>query len=288
MKKQEPLYGDVTWGAGGTTSDLTLDLCKTLTHDVGMVANMHLTCTNMDESKITIALDGAKEASIRNIVALRGDPPHGQEWKATEGGFQCALDLVKHIREHYGDYFSISVAGYPEGHPNAITEVKDESTLTDDEKTRLVRNEDGVFVSTDAAYKEELAYLKKKVDAGANFIITQMFFDAPLFLKFVKDCRDVGINVPIMPGIMLIQSYGGFKRMTKLCKSRVPQDVVDALEAIKDDADKVKEFGKDFGYKVCKHLVDAGHMGLHLYTLNQDTVCNGVLEKLGLLKPVEE
>merc|ERR1711957_459008 len=132
-----------TWGAGGSTAELTMDLARYL-HNTGHVANMHLTCTwvakNGDPvAGVQDALQEALDGGIRNIVALRGDPPHGEdEWKATEGGFTCALDLVKYIRKHFGTSFCVSVAGYPEGHPNAISEIKDDEQeqLTESEKTR--------------------------------------------------------------------------------------------------------------------------------------------------------
>ena len=116
LKPLNPIFADFTWGAGGSTSDLTLELCRHIKSESKLNPNMHLTCTNMDASKITEALEGCKESGITNIVALRGDPPAGQEaWTVTEGGFSCALDLVKHIRAEHGDYFCLSVAGYPEG-----------------------------------------------------------------------------------------------------------------------------------------------------------------------------
>jgi len=247
------VYADVTWGAGGVTNDLTLDLCIKMKTEYGMEPNMHLTCTNMPEDMIGKALEGCKAADIRNIVALRGDPPKGaEEWKASQGGFSCALDLVKHMRKAYGDYFFISVAGYPEGHPNAITKVVEGQVLSEGEKGRLVSRPDGDWVCTDAAYAGELAYLKSKVDAGADMIITQMFFEAAVFLQFVKDCRAAGIHVPIQPGIMLVQSYPGFVRMIDLCKSRVPQALKDSLEAVKDSDADVKRVGLELGLKMCR------------------------------------
>jgi len=285
MAKQDPMYSDVTWGAGGSTSDLTVELCKKMQHRYNMIANMHLTCTNMEVSKIDEALAVCKEYGINNIVALRGDPPAGQDkWEATDSNFACGLDLVRYIRDKYGDYFGISVAGYPEGHPNVLHEVKDKSTLSASELTRLVENADGMFVCNDADYEKEMAYLKEKVDAGADFIITQMFFDVDVFFKFCDDCKERGIMCPVMPGIMLIQAYGGFKRMTSLCKSRVPQNVVDAMEAVKDSSDDVKAYGTKFGVEVCQALIAKGHKGLHLYTLNQDKVTFGVMEQLGIKK----
>lgn len=287
MVKQGPLYADVTWGAGGSTSELTMDLAIAM-KEAGFEPNMHLTCTNMPLEKLHGALAGAKKAGIDNIVALRGDPPKGQEaWTATEGGFTCALDLVEFIRKEHGDHFCISVGGYPEGHTNVIKKVEEGRVLTESERTRLVVQDDGEYVCSDEDYGKELAYLKKKVDAGADFIITQMFFDVEVFIKFVKDCRAVGITVPIMPGVMLIQNYGGFKRMTAFCKSRVPQAIKDAVEAAKDSDAKVKEVGIAIGADMCRKLIAAGFLGLHLYTLNLEKVSYGVLRELGVLKDVE-
>lgn len=202
---QAPLYVDVTWGAGGATSELTMEICAKLKRDLGLVVNMHLTCTNMPEELVGKALAAARREGIRNIVALRGDPPKGQEqWKAAEGGFACALDLVRHIRKEHGDHFCLSVAGYPEGHPNVIKKVGagGVASLSAAEQARVVTLEDGPHVCHDADYAAEIAYLKSKVDAGADVILTQMFFDVEVFVQFVADCRAAGIACPILPGIM--------------------------------------------------------------------------------------
>jgi methylenetetrahydrofolate reductase (NADPH) len=219
----------------------------------------------------------------------RADPPKGAEtWTATEGGFSCALDLVKHIRAHYGDYFCVSVSGYPEGHPNVIKKVEAGEALSASEASRVITLEDGAYVCRDADYQAELAYLKAKVDAGATLIITQMFFDADVFLQFSRDCRAAGISVPIMPGIMLIQNYGGFKRMTAFCKSRVPAALAAALDAAKDDDAAVRAIGIKHGADTCRTLAAAGVKGLHLYTLNLEAGMYGVLKELGLYKPFPE
>ena len=239
----------------------------------------------MPAEKVDVALDGAKAAGISNIVALRGDPPAGEEaWEATEGGFTCALDLIKYIRAKHGDFFCLSTAGYPEGHPNVITPVEHVEALTASEKARLVNIDGKNFACRDADYTKELEYLKAKVDAGADMIITQMFFDVPVFLSFVKDCRDIGITVPIVPGIMVIQAYGGFNRMTGFCKSRVPTWVRDALEAVKDDEAAVKKAGLDIGVKMCQELQAAGVVALHFYCLNKSEATYGIMKQLGLFK----
>lgn len=168
-----PLFTDMTWGAGGSTAELTMQLA-THAHQHGHVANMHLTCTNMEKDgdpkkAVHEALTTAKDSGIRNIVALRGDPPAGEEeWQAVEGGFACALDLVEYIREKFGETFGISVAGYPEGHPNAISEIEDPSLMSEAEKGRSSTFDGKVYTCKDEDYKKEMDYLKKKVDAGAG------------------------------------------------------------------------------------------------------------------------
>ncbi|KAA0150868.1 hypothetical protein FNF29_04982 [Cafeteria roenbergensis] len=283
FKAQKPLYIDMTFGAGGSTSDLTLDLCKEA-KAAGLEPNMHLTCTNMPQEKIYEALEGAKAAGIRNIVALRGDPPLGQErWEAVEGGFTCALDLTKHIVKTYGkDQFCISTAGYPEGHPGAIKKVAEGQELSDKEKRRVVSLEDGDYVCSDADFAKEMEYLKAKVDAGASLIITQMFFDVDVFADFLEACKEYGITVPVIPGLMLVQNAGGFGRMTAFCKTRVPTSIREGLEAVKEDDAAVKQFGIDLGAKMCEQLMALGCKGLHFYTLNLEKVTFGVMRKLGL------
>jgi methylenetetrahydrofolate reductase (NADPH) len=170
----DPAFTDITWGAGGSTSDLSMQIALQL-HKTGHQSNMHLTCTNIQnftgdpKQAVSEALQTAWDGGIRNIVALRGDPPAGEnEWKVSEGGFTCGLDLVVFIREKYGDGFGISVAGYPEGHPNAISEMEDPSSMTATEKARSSNFDGKTYCCKDADYKKEMDYLKQKVDAGAG------------------------------------------------------------------------------------------------------------------------
>jgi len=285
MKELGPLYVDVTWGAGGTTSDLTMDLCDRAQKEFGLVANMHLTCTNMPREKIDEAIRVAKEKDIKNILALRGDPPIGQkDWKPVESGFSCALDLIKYLREKAGDFFAITVAAYPEGHPTRIKKVEEGHALSETEKGRCVTLEDGVYVCSDKDFQEELEYLKKKVDAGAGMIVTQMFYDVDCFLAFVNACREYGITIPIIPGVMCVTSYGGFKRMGQLCKTRVPKDVAEMFESVKDDPHKVKQAGIHLGLQMSKKLLDSGIQGLHFYTLNLEDVVEGILKGLDMVE----
>ncbi|KAN0053415.1 hypothetical protein ACTA71_009865 [Dictyostelium dimigraforme] len=251
----EPLFIDITWGAGGSTSALTLEIAEKSQNVCGLETMMHLTCTNMPVSEIIFALDKAKSTGIRNILALRGDPPRGEEWKKIEGGFAYAADLVRFIREKYGDYFCISVAGYPEGHSDCVSK------------------------------EEDIRYLKEKVDAGADFIITQLFYDCDIFCEFVEKCRSVGIKCPIIPGIMPIQTYAGFVRMTTLSKTKVPQYIMDNLEPIKDNDEEVKKYGVRLCVEMSKRLLTYGVEGLHFYTLNLERSVRKVLKGLELVTP---
>ena len=175
LANTKSLYTDMTWGAGGSTADLSLDLALHA-HKTGHVSNMHLTCTNMEKDGDPIkavhdALQSAYDGGIRNIVALRGDPPEGEkEWTATEGGFTCALDLVKYIRKNFGDDFGISVAGYPEGHPNRISQLSagEVENMSEAEKGRCCTHDGITYVCKDEDYKKEMDYLKEKIDAGAG------------------------------------------------------------------------------------------------------------------------
>jgi len=290
MKKLGPMFTDFTWGAGGSTSDLTLTLTSAAKNEFGTVANMHLTCTNQKEEMTGNALKACKEVGVRNIVALRGDPPRGQEkWVATEGGFNSALDLVKFMRKNHGDYFCISVACYPEGHPDNIEVVEGGlAALSDAEKrrARVVKGADGkevVSVCRDAKFAIEMKYLKEKVDAGAEFCITQMFLDAQVHLDFVKTCRDWGIMVPIVPGIMCLNTFGGLKRMTELCKTRLPEGLLERAEKANTSDDAFKEFGIKEGAAMCKALLKGGAPGLHFYTLNLEKVVVGILKDMQLI-----
>jgi len=226
---------------------------------------MHLTCTNMPRASLRAALERVKADGIRNILALRGDPPKGAaSFEAVEGGFSCALDLVNFIKAEFGDEFGITVAGYPEAHPDAIKEDPEEQKV---------------------AYAAELAYLKRKCDAGGEVIVTQLFYDVDLFLKFVSDCRSVGITAPIVPGVMPIQTYGGFKRMTGFCKTYVPPAVAAALEPIAENEEAVRAYGVHLGVQMCRTMLDSGTPGVHLYSLNSPTAVVAILQGLGLVSP---
>ncbi|CAL9181759.1 unnamed protein product, partial [Musa hybrid cultivar] len=264
MVAHNPNFCDITWGAGGSTADLTLDIANRMQNMICVETMMHLTCTNMPVEKIDHALDTIKANGIQNVLALRGDPPHGQDkFVQVAGGFACALDLVQHIRAKYGDYFGITVAGYPEAHPD------------------MIQGDGG---ATQEAYNNDLAYLKRKVDAGADLIITQLFYDTDIFLKFVNDCHQIGITCPIVPGIMPINNYKGFLRMTGFCKTKIPPEITAALDPIKDNEDAVRAYGVHLGTEMCKKILSHGIKTLHLYTLNMEKSALAILMNLGLIE----
>lgn len=213
MAMINPLWVDVTWRAG-SSSNLTLEICQHVQMFSGLDVMMHLTCTHMKIEDIDEALEKCKEYGVRNILALRGDTIDNED-ELQDCQFKYAIDLINYIKEKYGDYFCIGTAGYPETHLEA-------SSADDDMK-----------------------HLKAKIDAGAEIIITQMFFDNQVFLDFEKKCREVGIDIPVIPGILPIQNYGGFKKMTELCKTKVPEEVTSEIESIKNDEAQVKKFGVD-------------------------------------------
>ena len=289
MAQQDPLFMDFTWGAGGTTSDLTLDLSIKSQQMHGVMVNMHLTCTNQVKEKCDFGLEGAKAAGICNIVALRGDPPKGQEkWEVTEGGFACALDLVKYAREKHGDFFSLQVAGYPEGHPDRIKKVselgREMSAL---EAMRVVDMDGELYVCSDEDMEIELDYLKQKCDAGGDVIITQLFYDFAVFEWWVGAVRAKGITVPIFPGIMPLNAYAGLKRMCGFCKTRIPPAMEEAMDKVKGDDQKeaFSAYGIEYVVELCQKLVKSKLVpGLHFYCLNQSAKSYQILDALGYLK----
>ncbi|KAK0935888.1 methylenetetrahydrofolate reductase (NAD(P)H) met13 [Friedmanniomyces endolithicus] len=252
-----PAFIDVTWGAGGRMSHLTCEMVKVAQSAYGLETCMHLTCTDMAQSKIDGALDEAYKAGCTNILALRGDPPREKEkWEQSEGtAFRYARDLVKYIKNKYGNHFDIGVAGYPEG--------------CDDE--------------TDA--DAHIPYLKEKIDAGGTFVLAQMSYDVDIFIDWVKKCRQAGIpeNVPIIPGVMPIQTYDSFLRRAKWTQCRVPKHWLEQLEPIKNDDAQVREVGKDLVAEFCRKLLDSGTtMHLHFYTMNLAASTRMVLDELSV------
>ncbi|CRG86855.1 methylenetetrahydrofolate reductase (NADPH) [Talaromyces islandicus] len=249
-----PAFIDVTWGAGGSRSQLTCEMVRIAQTVFGLETVMHLTCTDMPRESVDEALEAAYNAGCTNILALRGDPPREKEtWEAAEGGFRYAKDLVKYIREKYGNHFDIGVGGYPEG----ADDNPDVDQLID--------------------------HLKEKVDAGSSFIVTQMFYDVDKFLDWVQKCRAKGIHAPIVPGIMPISTYDAFMRRSKWTKIHIPPVWLEKLEPVKNDDAKVREIGTKLVSEMCRKLLDSGHIHhLHFYTMNLAQASRMILEELSL------
>lgn len=252
MCKLAPTFLDITWGAGGSTADLSLEIASNAQNLIGLETQMHLTCTDMTQEQLGRVLDQTREKGIQNILALRGDPAQGRtEWHAHAEGLRHAVDLVRFIRKRHDDYFGIAVAGYPGGHYEA------------------------------PSYDVDLQNLKNKIDAGADMVITQLFYDADVFLDFVQRCRDIGIECPIIPGLMPIQNYGTFLKVTRFCEP--PAEVLAALEPIRNDDAAVKEYGVSLLAEICQKLLGNGVPGLHFYTMNLEQSVTEILHEIGIV-----
>ncbi len=245
-----PGFVSVTYGAGGSTRERTLELVSRIKQNTGIEAMAHLTCVGHTRDELASVLDALVKAKIENVLALRGDPPQGQKtFQAVAGGFQYANELTAFIRER--DYpFSVGGACYPEGHVDT------------------------------ASRDEDLRNLKKKVDAGLDFLITQLFFDNAFYFDFVERARRAGINVPIVPGIMPITNFEQVNRFVRMCGATVPMRLSMALEKVKDDHDAVMQLGVAHATVQCMELLNRGVPGLHFYTLNRSPATRMIVTAL--------
>ncbi|KAH8591112.1 putative methylenetetrahydrofolate reductase 2 [Bisporella sp. PMI_857] len=267
-----PLFVTVTWGAGGSTAEKSLELAELCQRELGLTTCLHLTCTNMSKSLVDKALEDARSLGIRNILALRGDPP--REEYDVEGGkkgeveFEWAIDLVRYIRKQYRDYFCIGVAAYPEGHA--------------EESHPLGQSLD-----------HDLPYLVEKVQAGADFIMTQLFFDVKAYNEFEEKLRSHSSgafkSIPIIPGMMPIQSYQMIKRTTKLSHAALPPDIMSRLDDVKGDDEMVKKVGVDIVSEMVSSIKSSttspSPRGFHFYTLNLEKAVSFILERTSLIPP---
>ena len=249
LQKLHPTFVSVTYGAGGSTRRRTIDVVAKAKGELGQESMAHLTCVGSTEEELRDVLDELRTQGIENVLSLRGDPPAGTDvFEKTPGGFGYANELVSFIKENYD--FCLGVAGYPEGHQEA-----------DD-------------------FDTDLANLKLKVDAGADFVITQMFFDNRFYFDFVVQARAIGIDVPLIPGIMPILNLGQIKRFTQMCGASIPEELLERLEAIKEDADAVRQCGVEHAAQQCRELLEGGVPGIHFYTLNRSTSTRDIFENL--------
>ena len=259
LEKQIPLllaakpdYCSVTYGAGGSTREKTLMIVDRIQREHKLTALAHLTCVNHTRDEVGALLEKIRTLGCKNILALRGDPPGGSEFKPVSGGFEFSSQLVKFIREQ-GD-FSVGVAGFPEGH---------------------IANKNG--------RQADWKHLKEKVDAGADFVLTQLFFDNADYFEF-RDfvTKTLGVNVPIVPGIISILSAAQITKFTQLCGSKIPPALRAKLDALGNDDDAAAKFGIEYATQQCTELLRAGAPGLHFYTLNKAHSTVQVLKNLGL------
>jgi methylenetetrahydrofolate reductase (NADPH) len=254
LKHEGPAFVSVTYGAGGSTRDRTIAIVKRIKQELGLEAMAHFTCVGATVDELRGVLDEMREAGIDNVLALRGDPPRGQtEWTATPGGLSYSTELISLIASDYD--FSIGAACFPEVHPQA------------------------------ADADSDIRFLKAKVDAGARFLITQLFFDNELYFDFVARAQAAGIDVPIIPGVMPITNFGQIKRFTEMCGAGIPSHLASELEARQEDPDAVRDLGVAFATLQCSELLARGAPGIHFYVLNRAPVARSVLAALRAARP---
>jgi methylenetetrahydrofolate reductase (NADPH) len=250
LQDLHPSFVSVTYGAGGSTRRKTIEITKRIKHELGIEAMSHLTCVGHSRDEISAILDEIEAAAIENIMTLRGDPPRGQtDFVPHPDGFSHANELVAFIRSRKPG-FCLGVAGYPEGHPEAPSKEAD------------------------------LTHLKRKVDAGANFIVTQLFFDTRDYFDLIERARAIGIGLPVIPGIMPITDVVQIKRFTQMCGAKIPPELLAELEMADGNREAVVEVGIRYSTAQCEALLKNGAPGIHFYTLNKSTSTRTILSNL--------
>lgn len=254
LRDLKPTYVSVTYGAGGSTRDLTIDLVRRIQREYGIETMAHLTCVGSNRDEIRAVVDRLAESGIENVLALRGDPPKGEtEFAAVEGGFRHANELAGFLRENWG--FCIGAACYPEGHTEAI--------------------------SLDA----DIANLRHKVEAGAEFLVTQLFFDNEKYYRFVRRVREAGIGVPIVPGLMPITNVDQVERFTRMCGASIPEPLLSELHRLRDRPEAVLSLGVAHATAQCLDLLAKGAHGIHFYTLNKSAATRTILTAIRTVYP---
>ena len=257
LKPLDPSYVSVTYGAGGGTRRKTVDLVKKIKHEIGIETMAHLTCVGAGRAEIAGVLDELEAGGVENLLPLRGDPPRGEKrFIRHEDGFAYASELAAFIRPRYP--FCLAGACYPETHPEAPDE------------------------------NAGLDHLARKVDAGIDFLITQLFFRNDDFLRFRDRAAARGIAVPIVAGIMPILSLKQIQRFTSMCGAAIPADLLSKMEALEDDAEAVRQVGTFHAVEQCAGLLEAGVAGLHFYTLNRSTATRAIYQQIKSLLPEED
>ena len=249
LSQWKPDFVSVTYGAGGSTHDKSIEIAAALRRK-GYNVVAHITCISSTKKKIKETLETLKNYGIENVLALRGDIPQDPNFRFPENGFRYAYQLVRFIRENNG--FCVGVAGYPEGHPEAPSLDKD------------------------------VEYLKLKVDSGADFVVTQLFFKNEYFFNFLELANNKGINVPIIPGILPITNKGQVVRLTQLCGATIPQELMQIISKYEDSPEDLRKAGIEYTVRQCRELMDSGVRYLHFYTLNRYPATAEILKALGV------
>jgi methylenetetrahydrofolate reductase (NADPH) len=256
LRELEPAFVSVTWGAGGSTRAKTIEIVSRIRASHGLEAMAHFTCVGATVGDLRSALSQMQQAGLDNVLTLRGDPPQGEtRFVTTDGGLSYANELAELVADEYD--FCVVGACYPEVHPEAPD------------------------------METDLANLKRKVDAGASVLITQLFFDNSVYFEFVARARDAGIDVPIIPGIMPITNFEQIKRFTSMCGATIPEGLYRQLELRPDQADAVAELGVAYATLQCAELLEGGAPGIHFYTLNRSPATRAILAALKLSQPWE-
>ena len=251
LKELDPAYVSVTHGAGGSSHNKTVDLTIRIQKELELETMAHFTCAGYAQDEICGVVDSLIAGGVNNIMALRGDPPKGQEkFVQKEGGFQYGNELISFLRQSYADKISVGAACYPEGHIEAV--------------------------SLDV----DIDNLKRKVDAGTDFLITQLFFDNRIYFDFMDKIIAKGINIPVVPGVMPIQSFEQVKRFTKMCGATIAQDLLKSLEANADQPERIQELGIVHATIQSLGLIQSGAPGIHFYTLNKSTATRAILRMM--------
>jgi len=254
LKDDAPDYVSMTYGARGTTRNATVDLTRWIKQELGIEAMAHLSCVGEPKERLEEILDQIEEAGVENVLALRGDPPRGEsKWEPHPGGLSYSVELIRLIRERWD--LCVGAACFPEIHPDAPDR------------------------------RSDLGYARAKQEAGAGFLITQLFFDNELYFDFVEEARAAGISVPIIPGIMPITNLSQIKRFTEMCGASIPEELERQLNRRADDPDAVAELGVAYATLQCSDLLARGAPGIHFYTLNRSTATRAILAALRAAHP---
>ncbi len=254
LRRLEPTFVSVTYGAGGSSRERTIELVSRFKSELDIEPMAHLTCVGASRDELREKLDRLAQAGIENVLALRGDPPKGETgFRPAEDGFSYASELTRFVKDHYD--FSLGGACYPEKHPEAVS------------------------------FDEDLRHVREKIEAGAEFLITQLFFENDHYFDFVEKARGAGIDVPIIPGIMPITNVASIERMATMSQAEIPQSLRAELQNRAEDPTAVMELGVAYATVQCEELLRCGAPGLHFYTLNRSPATSAILAALKVSQP---